>query len=184
LLAANRSRTSFSVHPAPVQGPDECRPDLMHAAIASAFSNKASPWLKRPVNRGDHRIGVLNLVQHCVAEHGIELFPERQGFSAHHMCIQPKCPRGLNLRSAGIDGDNFTPKLNQFFRERPVSAAQLRRFARLTNAFSKMLDNMKAALSLHFAWYNFCRVHSTLRITPAMEAGITSEVWSLSNLIS
>jgi hypothetical protein len=60
---------------------------------------------------------------------------------------------------------------------------QLRRFTRLTNAFSKKLENMKAALSLHFGWYNFCRVHSTLRVTPAMAAGITNSVWALENLI-
>lgn len=54
---------------------------------------------------------------------------------------------------------------------------QLRRFTRLTNAFSKKLDNLKAALALHFAWYNFCRVHSTLRVTPAMASGIADSVW-------
>ena len=48
---------------------------------------------------------------------------------------------------------------------------QLRRLAWLTNAFSRKLENLKAALSLHVAWYNFCRVHTTLRVTPAMAAG-------------
>ncbi len=61
---------------------------------------------------------------------------------------------------------------------------QLRRFTRLTNAFSKKLENLKAALCLHFAWYNFCRVHSTLRVTPAMAAGIAETVWPLSNLLT
>jgi hypothetical protein len=56
------------------------------------------------------------------------------------------------------------------------------RFTRLTNAFSKKLDNLKAALSLHFAWYNFCRVHTSLRITPAMEAGIADRVWNVGDL--
>ena len=61
---------------------------------------------------------------------------------------------------------------------------QLRRFTRLTNAFSKKLENLKAALALHFAWYNFCRIHSSLRTTPAMEAGISDSVWELSDLIA
>ena len=61
---------------------------------------------------------------------------------------------------------------------------QLRRFTRMTNAFSKKLENLKAALALHFAWYNFCRVHSTLRITPAMAAGLTEQIWSLEALIA
>lgn len=59
----------------------------------------------------------------------------------------------------------------------------LRRFTRLTNAFSKKLDNLKAAVALHFAYYNFCRVHSSLRVTPAMEAGLTNHVWTIPELI-
>src|SRR5438093_12465376 len=61
---------------------------------------------------------------------------------------------------------------------------QLRRFTRLTNAFSKKLTHLKAALSLHFAWYNFCRVHSTIRVTPAMAAGVCNEIWPLSALLA
>jgi IS1 family transposase len=60
---------------------------------------------------------------------------------------------------------------------------QLRRFTRLTNAFSKKLSHLKAACALHFAWYNFCRIHQTLRVTPAMAAGISNEVWSLTDLL-
>ena len=60
----------------------------------------------------------------------------------------------------------------------------IRRFTRLTNAFSKKLDNHKAACALHFASYNFCRIHKSLRVTPAMEAGITDQVWSLRKLLS
>lgn len=60
---------------------------------------------------------------------------------------------------------------------------QMRRFTRLTNAFSKKLTNLKAACALHFAHYNFCRVHSSLRVTPAMAAGVSSNVWHLSQLL-
>jgi IS1 family transposase len=60
---------------------------------------------------------------------------------------------------------------------------QMRRFTRLTNAFSKKLDNLKAAIALHFAFYNFVRIHKSLRCTPAMEAGITDHVWSLAELL-
>jgi hypothetical protein len=60
----------------------------------------------------------------------------------------------------------------------------MRRFTRLTNAFSKKLENLKLALAVHFAYYNFCRVHSTLRVTPAMEAGLTDHVWSIGELAS
>jgi transposase-like protein/IS1 family transposase len=58
----------------------------------------------------------------------------------------------------------------------------MRRFTRLTNAFSKKLENLKAACALYFAYYNFCRTHKTLRVTPAMEAGLTDHVWDLDEL--
>ena len=60
---------------------------------------------------------------------------------------------------------------------------QIARFTRLTLAFSRKLDNLKAAVTLYFAHYNFCRVHRSLRVTPAMEAGITDHVWSLAELL-
>ncbi len=60
----------------------------------------------------------------------------------------------------------------------------IRRFTRLTNAFSKKLANLKAAVALHFAYYNFCRVHQTLRVTPAMEAGLTDHVWTIAELLA
>jgi hypothetical protein len=59
----------------------------------------------------------------------------------------------------------------------------IRRFTRLTNAFSKKLDNLKAACALHFAYYNFCRIHQTLRVTPAMEAGLTDHTWTTEELV-
>jgi len=59
-----------------------------------------------------------------------------------------------------------------------------KRLTRLTYAFSKNWDNLKAALALHFAYYNFCRVHSALRVTPAMEAGITDRVWNVADLLA
>lgn len=60
----------------------------------------------------------------------------------------------------------------------------LRRFTRLTNGFSKKLENLKAAVSVFMAWYNFCRVHQTLRVTPAMQAGLTDHVWTIGELIA
>jgi hypothetical protein len=60
---------------------------------------------------------------------------------------------------------------------------QLRRFTRLTNAFSKKLGKLNAALALHFAHYNFCRIHGSLRIAPAMAAGVTDRVWDLKDLL-
>ncbi len=74
--------------------------------------------------------------------------------------------RGYRLAGL-IERQNLTMRMN------------IRRLTRLTNAFSKKLDNLKAAVALHFAYYNFGRVHQTLRVTPAMEAGLTDHIWEL-----
>jgi IS1 family transposase len=60
----------------------------------------------------------------------------------------------------------------------------VRRFTRLTNAFSKKFENHAYHIALHFMHYNFCRVHQTLRVTPAMEARLTDHVWELDELVS
>jgi hypothetical protein len=61
---------------------------------------------------------------------------------------------------------------------------QNRRFTRLTNAFSKKVENLEHSVAITFMHYNFCRVHQTLRVTPAMAAGLTDHVWELSELIA
>lgn len=59
----------------------------------------------------------------------------------------------------------------------------IRRFTRLTNGHSKKLENHMAAVALHFMWYNFARIHSTLRVTPAMESGISDHVWDIEDIV-
>jgi IS1 family transposase len=81
-------------------------------------------------------------------------------------------PKPYLISTSHIERQNLTIRMH------------LRRFTRLTNAFSKKLENMKAALALHFAHYNFCRIHQTLRVTPAMAAGISGSVWSTSELVA
>jgi hypothetical protein len=60
----------------------------------------------------------------------------------------------------------------------------MRRFTRLTNAFSKKLENHIAAISLHFRYYNFVRIHQALRVTPAMAAGVTDKPWQVSDIVA
>jgi IS1 family transposase len=60
---------------------------------------------------------------------------------------------------------------------------QMRRFTRLTNGFSKKVENHIYALALHYMYYNYCRIHKTLRVTPAMEAGIEDDVWEIQDLV-
>jgi hypothetical protein len=59
----------------------------------------------------------------------------------------------------------------------------MRRFTRLTNAFSKKVENLAHAVSLHFMYYNFCRVRQTFKTTPAVEAGIADHVWTIEELV-
>jgi len=59
----------------------------------------------------------------------------------------------------------------------------MRRFTRLTNGFSKKVENHAYALAIFYMHYNFCRIHKTLRVTPAMEAGITDHVWTVEEML-
>jgi hypothetical protein len=60
----------------------------------------------------------------------------------------------------------------------------MRRFTRLTNGFSKKIENLEHAVALHYMHYNFCRIHQSLRVTPAMEAGVADHVWSIEEVIN
>ena len=60
----------------------------------------------------------------------------------------------------------------------------MRRFTRLTNGFSKKVDNLKHAVALHYMYYNFARVHKTLGVTPAMTAGVTDHVWTIEDIVN
>jgi hypothetical protein len=59
----------------------------------------------------------------------------------------------------------------------------MRRFTRLTNAFSKKVENHLHAIALHFMYYNYVRIHKTLQVTPAMEAKLTKKLWTVENLV-
>ena len=60
----------------------------------------------------------------------------------------------------------------------------MRRSTRLTNGFSKKVENLEAPVALHYMHYNFCRIHQSLRVTPAMEAGVSDHVWSIDEVIA
>ena len=80
-------------------------------------------------------------------------------------------PKVSNISTSYVERQNLTIRM------------QMRRFTRLTNAFSKKLENLKAAVALHFTYYNFVRVHKTLRVTPAMEAQITDHIWGWDEIL-
>jgi len=91
----------------------------------------------------------------------------------------------MGARKAIISGTPSSNHISTSYAERQnlTMRMSMRRFTRLTNGFSKKLENHEHALALYFIYYNFCRIHQTLRVTPAMEAGMADHVWSLDELI-
>ena len=83
-----------------------------------------------------------------------------------------------------VSGDPDPKHVSRSFVERQNLSMRMsiRRFTRLTNAFSKKLENHAASVAIWFMYYNFCRIHQTLRVTPAMESGISNHVWSIKEL--
>lgn len=94
-------------------------------------------------------------------------------------------PHVISANRTIIMGNPKQDKISTSYVERNnlTMRMQMRRFTRLTNAFSKKLENLKAAVALHFAHYNFVRIHSSLKITPAMAGGITNHLWTIKDLI-
>ncbi len=90
----------------------------------------------------------------------------------------------IDCRTAKITGNPDPKHISTSYVERQNLTMRMgiRRFTRLTNGFSKKVENHGHAVALHFMHYNFCRVHMSLRVTPAMEAGLTDHVWSLQEL--
>jgi IS1 family transposase len=91
-----------------------------------------------------------------------------------------------NAESKIIRGNPDREHINTSYVERQNLSMRMgiRRFTRLTNAFSKKLENHMHALSIYFMHYNFVRIHQTLRCTPAMEAKVTGRLWSLEDMIA
>lgn len=91
----------------------------------------------------------------------------------------------IGCRTGVLAGSPDPDHISTSFVERSNLSMRMgmRRFTRLTNAFSKKLENHGHMVALYFMHYNFCRVHNTLRVTPAMEAGLTDHVWSMEELI-
>lgn len=95
-------------------------------------------------------------------------------------------PQVIEMKKTAIIGnpDMEAATTSHVERQNLTVRMSMRRMTRLTNAFSKKWANLNHAYAIQFAYYNFCRIHSTIRVTPAMESGITDHVWSLSELLA
>ena len=92
----------------------------------------------------------------------------------------------MGARIARISGRPDFAHVSTSFVERQnlTMRVGMRRFTRLTNGFSKKVENHEATIALHYMYYNFARIHQTLRVTPAMEAGVSDHVWSLGEIVN
>jgi IS1 family transposase len=104
--------------------------------------------------------------------------PEAEKRYSPAKCIGVECkivagdPNPKHVSTSYVERQNLTMRMS------------MRRFTRLTNAFSKKVENHAAAVALYFMFYNFARVHQTLRVTPAMEAGVSDHVWSINEIVN
>jgi IS1 family transposase len=92
----------------------------------------------------------------------------------------------MGTKRAVITGNPDHNHISTSFVERQNLTMRMgmRRFTRLTNAFSKKMENHQHSVALHFMHYNFCRIHQSLRVTPAMEAGIADHVWEIGEIVA
>ena len=80
-------------------------------------------------------------------------------------------PTDAHISTSFVERQNLTMRMG------------MRRFTRLTNGFCKKVENHAYAVAIHYMHYNFCRIHKTLRVTPAMEAGITDHLWTIEEML-
>ncbi len=81
-------------------------------------------------------------------------------------------PDPAHMSTSYIERQNLTMRMG------------IRRFTRLTNSFSKKIENHIASIAIHYMHYNFCRIHASLRVTPAMESGVSDHVWEMEDIIA
>ncbi len=112
----------------------------------------------------------------------VKLYGGNSGREAEARYSPAQC---LGTRTVCITGTPDPTHISTSYAERHnlTMRMSMRRFTRLTNAFSKKVDNLKAAVALHVMHYNFARIHQTLRVTPAMEAGVSDHVWSVEEIV-
>lgn len=149
------------------------------ADLAGRLSNRiqlSSDGLREYVEAVEQGFGAAIDYGQCIKVYGNVEGVSEHRYSPGHVIEMEKYavagnPNAAKISTSYIESQNLTTRMH------------IRRLTRLTNAFSKKLENFKAAVGLHFGYYNFVKRHTTLRTTPAMEAGITSSFWSVGDLI-
>jgi IS1 family transposase len=113
----------------------------------------------------------------------IKIYGEPQGANASDRKYSPGDCTGFEKKR--IIGKPVAENVSTSYVERQnlTMRMHMRRFTRLTNAFSKKMENHCYAIALHFVYYNFCKIHKTIRVTPAMEAGLTKDVMTIEDIV-
>ena len=112
----------------------------------------------------------------------VKLYGSTEGEGNEKRYSPAKCT-GIRKRKIEGSPDQADVSTSYIERQNLTMRMSMRRFTRLTNAFSKKIENHAHAVALHFMYYNFCRIHSTLKLTPAMAAGVTERLWEIGDIV-
>ena len=114
----------------------------------------------------------------------VKMYGAPTGNKGHEKKYSPAECTGIKKRRIEGDPDKALVSTSHVERQNLTMRMHMRRFTRLTNAFSKKVENHANAVALHFMYYNFVRVHQTLKVTPAMQAGLTDRLWDIADLVA
>ena len=127
-------------------------------------------------------VGAVEAAFGCDVDYGMEI-KEYQGEDAGRGRYSPPKVKRMNRVAVVGSPDEALISTSLIERQNLTMRMQMRRFTRLTNAFSKKVENLRAAVALHFVAYNFITIHGSLKVTPAMEAGIVDCQWTLDDVL-
>lgn len=146
------------------------------SATAGSYQLSTDGWGAYPGAVEEHLCGRVDYAQLVKTFSGEGLDSERRysppSIIASEKIVVQGSPDEVRVCTSHVERQNLHMRM------------QLRRFTRLTNAFSRKRENLKAALALHFAAFNFCWMHSTIRMTPAMKAGLVRKPWTVGDLLT
>ncbi len=148
---------------------DDLRSRIVNRVQLTTDGHKAYLEAVEGAFGGDVDYAQLVKLYGAVSEAAKGRYSPAECIGARKMPVEGK-PDMAHVSTSYVERSNLTMRMS------------MRRFTRLTNAFSKKLENHIHALALYFAFYNFCRIHKTLKVTPAMAAGITDRLWSLEDI--
>jgi IS1 family transposase len=114
----------------------------------------------------------------------VKLYGEPTGQKGHERKYSPAVCTGARKQIVAGNPVKADVSTSHVERQNLTMRMHMRRFTRLTNAFSKKIENHEYAVALHFTYYNFARIHQTLRVSPAMAAGLTDRLWSVEDIVA